>query len=73
MIISVPFGIRGDDAGVYQHEKFLVVSWNSVAVQHMTLDNRMLFGCLACRYITDETLEDTFVYRCYSYLNCFLN
>ena len=43
----VPIGMHGDDAGLFEHEKVLVFSWNSVAVERSTIDNRILFGTLA--------------------------
>ena len=39
----VPFGIFGDDAGLYLNQKVLVLLWGSVAVQSLTLDQRILF------------------------------
>ena len=42
----VPIGMHGDDAHVFEHEKALIMSWNSVAVQHATIDNRILFGVI---------------------------
>ena len=43
----VPIGIHGDDAGIFQGEKYLVVSWNSCAAEgRKTLDNRMLIACI---------------------------
>ena len=43
----VPIGIHGDDAGIFQGDKYLVLSWNSCAAQgRKTLDNRMLFACV---------------------------
>ncbi len=45
--LRVPLGMHGDDAGLFEHEKVLVLSWNSVAVGHTTIDNRILFGTLA--------------------------
>ena len=42
----VPVGMHGDDAGIFESEKALILSWNSVAVNHLTIDNRILFGTL---------------------------
>ena len=43
----IPIGIHGDDAGIFQGDKYLVVSWNSCAAQgRTTLDNRILFACI---------------------------
>ena len=43
----LPVGIHGDDAGIFQGDKYLVLSWNSCAAGvRMTLDNRMLFACV---------------------------
>ena len=36
----------------------LIMSWNSVAVSHTTIDNRILYGCLQYRHITENTLEE---------------
>jgi hypothetical protein len=44
---NVPIGVHGDDTGIFDHDKALCVSWNSVAVQHQTIDNRILFGTLS--------------------------
>ena len=42
--LRVPLGMHGDDAGLFEAEKALVLSWNSVAVSRSTVDNRILFG-----------------------------
>ena len=42
----IPIGTHGDDSGVFQHEKILILSWNSVAVEMDTLNNRILFGVI---------------------------
>ena len=39
----VPLCIFGDDAGLYLNQKALVLLWGSVAVQSLTLDQRILF------------------------------
>ena len=40
---AVPFGNYGDDAGLFLTQKFLVILFGSVAVQHVALDNRIVF------------------------------
>jgi len=40
----VPIGTHGDDTGIWQHEKVLVLSWNSVAVDLDTSNNRIVFA-----------------------------
>jgi len=42
----VPLGMHGDDAGGHGHEKVLVVTWGSVAVDLSTLDSRICFTML---------------------------
>jgi hypothetical protein len=50
--------MHGDDAGIFEHEKVLVLSWNSVAVQRSTIDNRMLFGVFPCsKMVPDRSLQ----------------
>lgn len=39
----VPIGTHGDDTGIWQHEKVLIISWNSVAVNTDTFNNKILF------------------------------
>ena len=52
---TVPIGMHGDDAGIFQGaEKALVLSWNSVAVAHSTIDNRILFGSILGKKIIPE-------------------
>ena len=43
----LPVGIHGDDAGIFQGDKYLVVSWNSCAAEgRKTLDSRILIACV---------------------------
>ena len=42
----IPCGIHGDDAGVFQNEKVLVLTWGSVARELLTLDSRILFSAV---------------------------
>ena len=66
----VPLGMHGDDAGLFEHEKALVLSWNSVAVQRTTIDNRILFGTMACsKIITGLTLHQFYLVFVWS-MNC---
>ena len=39
----VPLGMHGDDAGGHGHDKVLVLTWGSVAVEGSTLDTRICF------------------------------
>ena len=39
-------GIHGDDAGAHGHDKVLVVTWGSVAVDLPTMDSRLCFSML---------------------------
>ena len=44
--LCVPIGIHGDDAGVFGIEKVLVLTWCSVAREHVTLDSRIMFSAV---------------------------
>eukprot|EP00959_Pyramimonas_sp_CCMP1952_P160344 3353862-Pyramimonas_sp.AAC.1 len=44
---AIPYGIYGDDAGVYQNEKILVLLWGGVVENHPTLISRLLFTAVA--------------------------
>ena len=41
-----PVGLHGDEAGGHGHDKVLVMTWGSVAVDRPTLDSRLLFTML---------------------------
>ena len=62
----VPLGMHGDDAGGHGHDKVLVVTWGSVAVDGPTLDTRICFTMLrdaeAVSGITREKLYDVLVW-----------
>ncbi len=44
--MCIPLGMHGDDAGMHGHESTLIVTWNSLAVKHATLDSRIVFSML---------------------------
>ena len=59
---AFPIGIHGDDAGAFQREKVLVLTWNAVAVSLTTLDSRILFIALSLLHtVANKTLP--MVYR----------
>ena len=68
--LCVPIGIHGDDAGVFGSEKVLVLTWCSVARDHVTLDSRILFSAVLGNHCvplkTVETLYKVFAWS----LNC---
>ena len=41
-----PVGMHGDEAGGHGHDKVLVMTWGSVAVDRPTMDSRLLFTML---------------------------
>ncbi len=53
----VPIGIYGDDAGVFNNEKVLVLLWGGVVEDHPTLLSRLLFSAVQySRVIPHKTL-----------------
>jgi hypothetical protein len=42
----IPIGTHGDDTGYHQHDKVLIISWNSVAVNLDTINNKILFAAI---------------------------
>ena len=66
----IPIGIHGDDAGLYQSEKMLIITWNSLATQHLTLDSRILFGALTYAHaVPGKTVDVLYEVLAWS-LNC---
>ena len=58
---AVPYGIYGDDAGVFQNEKILVLLWGGVVENHPTLISRLLFSAIAySRLIPGVTLPQVY-------------
>lgn len=63
----VPIGLHGDDTGGSGHEKALIISWNSVAVSHTTLDNRILFAAVGLmRAVPRQTLWSVYAVLAWS-------
>ena len=55
---------------MFEHEKALVLSWNSCAISHSTIDNRILFGVLAySKILPGVTLNQFYEVFVWS-LNC---
>ena len=49
---ALPYGIFGDDSGLFKTDKFLVLLWGGVANGGLpSLDNKLLYGVLEARYI----------------------
>ena len=58
---TVPIAIYGDDSGLYQVDKFLLVLWGSPAVVNNTLDSRLFFIAVQYRWlIKDRSLEEVY-------------
>lgn len=58
---AIPYGIYGDDAGVFQTEKILILLWGGVVEDHPTLISRLLFTAVPySRVIPDVTLPEIY-------------
>lgn len=54
----IPIGIHGDDSGLYQSDKMLVLTWGSVIRQLLTLDSRMLFAAVTYAHVVPGKTVD---------------
>ncbi len=45
-LLRVPIGTHGDDTSMHQHDKVLIITWNSVSVSLDTLNNRIVFAAI---------------------------
>jgi len=68
--ICIPCGIHGDDSGLYQSDKMLVISWGSVVRQLLTLDSRLLFAAVTYAHVVyGKTVETLYKVLAWSF-NC---
>ena len=68
--LCVPIGIHGDDAGVYNAEQVLVLTWCSVARELLTLDSRILFTAVLVNHCVPLKTVDV-LYKVFRWsLNC---
>ena len=69
--LFVPFGIHGDDGGVYgSSNSVMVLTWGSVVQELVTLDSRILFtGVLLNTAVPGKTLDAMYKVFVWS-LNC---
>ena len=68
--LCVPIGIHGDDAGVYNSEQVLVLTWCSVARELLTLDSRIMFAAVLVNHCVPMKTVET-LYRVFRWsLNC---
>jgi len=59
--LCFPFGIHGDDAGVFLNQKVLVLTFGSVAVEEQTLDTRILFTSVPIwKAVPGKTLNEVY-------------
>lgn len=59
--LVVPCGMHGDDAGVFQTEKVLVLTWGSVVRELLTLDSRLLFSAVTYRHaVLNSSIDELY-------------
>ena len=57
----VPVRIYGDDAGVFENQKVLILNWSSANVtSQLTLDNRIVFCAITYLRLTDKSLDEVY-------------
>ena len=54
----IPIRLYGDDAGVYENQKVLIINWCSACVTGtLTLDHRIIFTCLTYLRLVDSSIS----------------